>query len=233
MVSAFGSTDAPVSAGADPVATANTMAQFVMQWGLDGIDIDFEDFNAINSGTGSAENWLISFTNQLRTQLPAGRESSSALRSSFMLNALHIEFIITHAPLAPWFTDDTTLYPKGAYHAVAQAVGDAVDWYHLQFYNQGDDYSDCNSLLTTSQANFPHTSIFEINQFAGVPLDKLVLGKPAAAADATTGFVDPNTLAGCLAQGKNAGWNGGAMLWQFPDATPQLISTIRSQSWPV
>jgi chitinase len=75
MVSAFGSTDAPASAGVDPVATANSMAQFVKQWGLDGIDIDFEDFNAINSGTGSAENWLIAFTNQLRSQLPAGRES--------------------------------------------------------------------------------------------------------------------------------------------------------------
>jgi hypothetical protein len=74
MVSAFGSTEAPVSAGADPIATANTMAQFVRANGLDGIDVDFEDFNAINSGTGVAENWLISFTNQLRSQLPAGRK---------------------------------------------------------------------------------------------------------------------------------------------------------------
>lgn len=39
----------------------------------------YQDFNAFDSGTGSAENWLISFTTQLRSQLPAG------------------EFIITHA----------------------------------------------------------------------------------------------------------------------------------------
>ena len=41
---------------------------------LDGVDVDYEDFNAINSGTGSAEKWLVSFTNQLRSQLPSGRE---------------------------------------------------------------------------------------------------------------------------------------------------------------
>jgi hypothetical protein len=33
MVSAFGSTDAPTSAGADPVATANKMAAWVKQYG--------------------------------------------------------------------------------------------------------------------------------------------------------------------------------------------------------
>jgi chitinase len=42
VVSAFGSTDAPTSSGADPVATANTMAAWVIQYGLDGIDVDYE-----------------------------------------------------------------------------------------------------------------------------------------------------------------------------------------------
>jgi hypothetical protein len=87
--------------------------------------------------------------------------------------------------------------------------------------------------LTTSESNFPHTSIFEINQVSGVPLSKLVMGKPAAGADASSGFVDPTTLAGCVAQGKNAGWNGGVMLWQYPDASSQVIQTIRSQAFPL
>ena len=42
IVSAFGSTDAPASTGADPVATANTMAAWVKEYDLDGIDVDFE-----------------------------------------------------------------------------------------------------------------------------------------------------------------------------------------------
>lgn len=42
IVSLFGSTDAPTSSGADPVATANTMAAWVKQYGLDGVDVDYE-----------------------------------------------------------------------------------------------------------------------------------------------------------------------------------------------
>ena len=42
MVSLFGSTDAPTSTGADPIATANTMAAWVIQYGLDGVDVDYE-----------------------------------------------------------------------------------------------------------------------------------------------------------------------------------------------
>lgn len=42
LVSAFGSTDVPTTTGADPVATANTMAAWVKQYSLDGIDVDYE-----------------------------------------------------------------------------------------------------------------------------------------------------------------------------------------------
>lgn len=42
VVSAFGSTDAPTSTGADPVGTANTMAAWVKEYDLDGIDVDYE-----------------------------------------------------------------------------------------------------------------------------------------------------------------------------------------------
>lgn len=58
MISAFGSTEQPTTSklfsftapiflntradGVDPVAFANTLADFVIQYGLDGIDIDYE-----------------------------------------------------------------------------------------------------------------------------------------------------------------------------------------------
>jgi len=215
MVSAFGSTDAPTSEGVDPVATANTMAAWVKEYGLDGIDVDYEDFNAMNSGTDSAVNWLVSFTTQLRSQLPQG------------------EYIITHAPIAPWLTDDTSLYPAGAYHAVAEQVGDLIDWWNIQFYNQGSDYTTCEEILTESSSDFPHTSIFEIHQYSGIPLSKLLIGKPAVSSDASSGYMSPSTLAGCLQQGKADGWNGGAMFWEYPDATASLISTVRADSWAV
>lgn len=42
IVSVFGSTDTPTSSGADPVQLANTMAQWVIEFGVDGVDVDYE-----------------------------------------------------------------------------------------------------------------------------------------------------------------------------------------------
>lgn len=55
LVSVFGSTDTPTTSGADPVATANTFAAWVKKYQLDGVDVDYEDFDAINAGDGSGE----------------------------------------------------------------------------------------------------------------------------------------------------------------------------------
>jgi len=211
MVSAFGSTDTPASSKADPVGTGNSMASWVKNNNLDGIDVDFEDFAAVNAADGTAENWLISFTQTLRSALPAG------------------QYIITHAPLAPWFSPK---YTAGAYTKVDQQVGGLIDWYNVQFYNQ-NEYTDCTGLLTASTATYPKTSVFEIHATAGVPLDKLVIGKPGTTADANNGYIDPNTLAGCMAQAKGQGWNAGAMVWQFPNVDTAWITTVRSQAWPV
>lgn len=211
IVSAFGSTDIPTTAGADPVATANTMAAWVIEYGLDGIDIDYEDFNAMN--TGIAEAWLTTFTKQLRAKLPQG------------------SYIITHAPVAPWFTP--THYPGGGYLKVHANVGSLIDWYNVQFYNQGaTEYTTCAGLLTTSSSTWPQTALFQIAN-SGVPLAKLVIGKPATAGDASSGFMTTSTLATCVQTAKNQGWNGGAMVWQYPDAGASWIATVRSLSWPV
>jgi len=50
IVSLFGSTDIPTTSGADPVQTANTMAAWVIEYELDGVDVDYEDFSAFDSG---------------------------------------------------------------------------------------------------------------------------------------------------------------------------------------
>ena len=42
IVSAFGSTDTPTTSGYNAVTTANTMAAWVIQYGMDGIDVDYE-----------------------------------------------------------------------------------------------------------------------------------------------------------------------------------------------
>lgn len=80
-----------------------------------GIDVDYEDTTAFNGGTGSGETWLIDFTTQLRTLIPSG------------------SYIITHAPLAPWFAPD--IWGGGGYLKVHESVGDLIDWYNVQVCN--------------------------------------------------------------------------------------------------
>lgn len=213
IVSVFGSTDAPTSVGADPIATANTMANWVIEFSLDGIDVDYEDFNAIDAGDGKAEAWLTSFTKQLRSKLPQG------------------QFILTHAPVAPWFSPNK--FGGGAYLTVNKNVGSLIDWYNVQFYNQGTtEYTTCAGLLTASSSQWPQSALFQIAA-SGVPLNKLVIGKPGTSGDASNGFMSTSLLASCVAQAKAQGWNAGVMVWEYPDAAASWITAVRAQAFPV
>ena len=90
---------------------------------LDGVDIDYEDTAAFQSGIG--ETWLITLTKTLRNKLP---------------NA-----IITHAPQAPYF-GGVFLYPQQAYLKVHREIGSEIQFYNVQFYNQ--DTSPYNTATT-------------------------------------------------------------------------------------
>lgn len=205
MVSAFGSTDSPTTNGADPVDTATRLADWVKQYGLDGVDIDYEDMTAMNND--QAESWLVSFQAELRRQLPA-------------------PYLISHAPVAPWFTS-ANAYPSGAYVKVHQETGTGIDFYNIQFYNQGDGvYGDCNTLVYKSGGSWPSTSVMEINSYAGVPLDKIVIGKPLDSGDAANGYIDAATLSKCAAEAQTQGWNGGVMFWEWADHAPSLMATV-------
>ncbi|KAJ7708679.1 glycoside hydrolase [Mycena rosella] len=212
IVSAFGSTDIPTKS--DPIAMGTKMANWVKQYDLDGMDVDYEDFDVFDSGTGAGENWLISFTTQLRTILPQG------------------EYIITHAPVAPWFAPGG-IWGGGGYLRVHKTVGDLIDWYNIQFYNQGaKEYNTCSNVLAQSSTQWPQTALFQIAA-NGVPLEKLVLGKPATNTSASDGFIPPTTLAGCLATAKSGGWSAGVSVWEYPDADATWIKTVRASSWAV
>ncbi|KAI0767007.1 chitinase [Fomes fomentarius] len=206
IASAFGETEKPTTAGIDPVSTATQFAQFVLDTGLDGIDVDYEDLDAINRGDGAAEQWVTTFTQTLRQTLPQG------------------QFILSHAPLAPWLSPNAQ-FAAGAYLTIHKNVGNLIDFYNIQFYNQGL-YTDCAGLLDAAGAPFPGSSLFEIAA-NGVDLNKLVIGKPGGVTDATNGFIDPATLGTCVAQAQARGWNGGIMAFQFPSANAQWIAAAK------
>ncbi|KAI9205140.1 glycoside hydrolase superfamily, partial [Polychytrium aggregatum] len=210
LVAAFGAAEFPTLSKLDPVKTAQNLAAFVKQYQLDGADIDWEDNPSLEAGTGEA--WLISFQTELRNNLPSPR------------------YIITHAPQAPYFVgkDLPTQYPNGGYLTVDQKVGSTIDWYNIQFYNQGStNYQDCTSLLNKSQAPFIGTSVFEIIA-KGVPSEKVVIGKPITQADVVnTGFMSASTLASCISQAKATGkWNAGFFGWQITHDTSGWSNTV-------
>ncbi len=62
FISAFGATEMPTSS--DPVAVATSLATWVKGNNLDGVDIDYEDNDAMTLST--AEQWLITFQRKLR-----------------------------------------------------------------------------------------------------------------------------------------------------------------------
>lgn len=76
-------------------------------------------------------------------------------------------------------------------------------------------YTDCDGLLNASNGFAPQTSLFELAGL-GVPLNKMVIGKPATEKDAAAGgYMDPNMLSTCLAQAKAKGWSKYRLYLQF------------------
>ncbi|KDN50379.1 glycoside hydrolase family 18 protein [Tilletiaria anomala UBC 951] len=210
MVSAFGASDKPQSSGRNAVDVATSIAKFVIDNNLDGVDIDYEEEDLFDHG--KALPWLIALQRHLRQQLPRP------------------QYIITHAPIAPWFS--WTNYADGGYSAFDNEVGDTVDWYNVQFYNQGL-YDDCNGLLFNSGGWCPDSSLFQINSLAGVPLERLVIGKPAIREDADnqgSGYMDASTLGECIKQAKAQNYSGSVMLWEYPHATADLIGKIKTNA---
>lgn len=91
----------------------------------------------------------------------------------------------------------------------------------IQWYNQGSDqYHTCENLLFDSGPQYPDTSVFQIHDVSGLPLDKLVIGKPLTPTGAANGYMEPATLRRCVKQAREKGWNAGVMYWEW-DHTAQ------------
>jgi len=210
MVSAFGATEFPTSAGVDPVTCGTNLANFVKQNNLDGVDLDWEDNAAMEAGKG--EQWLITITKTLRNLLPKSQG-----------------YIISHAPQAPYFMG-APKYPNGGYLTVDKEVGDLIDFYNIQFYNQGTStYDTYSSLFETSNGWATKTAVKEL-MAAGIPSSRIVIGKPITTGDATnTGYVPVASLASFFSQAKSS-WKTGFMGWQYKSDPDGSWSARLSQS---
>lgn len=211
LVSAFGATDFPTTQGTDPITVAEELAQFCIDNNLDGVDLDWEDNAAMETGTG--EPWLISCTQKLRELLPS-------------------PYIISHAPQAPYFMG-VTKYPNGGYLKINQEVGDDIDFYNIQFYNQDSStYDTYDTLFNASNGWATNTAVKQIaNQ--SVDKSKLVVGKGVKPDDFfNTGYVPVDDLASYLKQGVDDGYSAGFMGWQFSSDTTGSWSATLAASFP-
>jgi chitinase len=191
FVSAFGATEMPT--GQDPTTVATSLANWVLGNNLDGVDIDYEDNDAMSGAT--AEKWLITFQKKLRELLP--------------------NHLITHAPQAPYFS--TTQYRGGGYITVDKQVGSTIDFYNVQFYNQGGTtYDSYDTLFKVSNGWSTGTAVKQIIS-QGIPSEKIVVGKPATQSDASnSGTVSTTDLGNwCVKAYNEFGWYAGVMFWQY------------------
>jgi chitinase len=66
--------------------------------------------------------------------------------------------LLFYAPQAPYFASEN--YRNGAYIAVDMQAGSSIDFYNVQFYNQGDTtYDSYEKLFLESDGYFSRTSV--------------------------------------------------------------------------
>ncbi|KAJ7168018.1 glycoside hydrolase superfamily [Mycena filopes] len=214
LVSVFGATEKPTTNGVDANTSASAVAQWVKTYDLDGVDVDYEDLEAMAAGTG--EQWVIDFTKQLYSELGGN-------------------YLITHAPLAGWFSPTRADMPSGGYRTIHNAVGTMINWYNVQFYGSPTYYTTCDNLLNESGGTYiPQTSAFEINSAGQVPLEKIVIGKPATEADALSGHMNSTVLASCVEEATQNNWTTGIMFWKYSNSTTSgIMQQARGSAFPL
>ena len=224
MVSAFGATSHPTTQNIDAEAVGENLAMFVIENQLDGVDLDYEDNPAMQAGT--AVPWLITMT--------------KAMLRTFASSAPGQKFYISHAPQAPYFMDRK--YPQNYvdlyYSSVGGGtVGDSIDFFNVQFYNQGtSDYLTYETLFVKSNGWSVGTAVLQIAE-KRIPINKLLVGKPVTQKDAyNTGYVKQDKLANIFRTARTArqgGWYncnevGGVMNWKFSSDTTAWMKEMKS-----
>jgi len=220
IVSAGGSSEEPYLSSA--TTYGQNVANFAVQNHLDGVDFDLENLNTGFTFDSMTANQVISWI------VTASNAARSILGSSA---------IITHAPQAPYFgkvgggsNSNTWTGSSGGYTAIYEQT--SINYLLVQFYNQGSScYTTYEGLFTTSGydcSNFPFTSVNEISGY-GIPLSKIVVGKPVENSDASNGYVADGTLGTYFKSAQtNIKWSTGVMGWQWHDQTTnqEWISAI-------
>lgn len=166
---------------------AISIAEFIKNNNLDGIDIDFED---TASFTGNANYdgvaFLVNLTQALRSELPSS------------------QYLITHAPQPPYLEIGSGM---DGYVKIMQQVGNSIDWLNVQFYNNPPWSSNPNQIVT---------SYWQFSKLAGLSPEKIMIGLPVTPRDAGSGYMPiDEIITEVIEPIQQNGILGGMMNWQF------------------
>jgi hypothetical protein len=194
VVRAFGNAESPTTAGLKAEVCARGLAAFVLQNGLDGVDVSYQDNTSFNSGV--AEQWLVDVTQVLRSLLP-----------------FHL---ISHTIQAYYL--DPTRYPSGSYSKVVTQIDSLTDLYPIAYYGQQKTRFDTfRALFVDSGSEIQETAIFQLLA-RGLKLSKIVIAKSVKADGQGTGFVFAGTLRDIFMQGNiEYGWRAGIVYSSYID----------------
>lgn len=172
------------------------LAKFAIEHNFDGVDLDIE--NLITPPTSVEINWLVEVTKAVKS---TGKD-----------------LLISHAPQATYFVNN------GGYSLVEKETNGIVDYYNIQFYNQGtweyQSYENYESMFESSYNNIPNTTSIPSIIEQGVPSEKLIVGKPITAQDMggsdSTGYIPLEQLTQIIDQAINNNIPfGGVMGWKI------------------
>ena len=188
------------SSYANPVAAAADIGSFLeninakQNFSIDGIDFDYESPGTVIEAD---LDMLSNVTLALRTVLDARKQGS----------------VITHAPQPPYMCvddngcDESALYDKNkcftdkkdcagsGYWYINEKAGSAIDFYFVQYYNNPNWDGRVGNIAVGAANTVNHILGMVKGQrgFTGIPIEKIVVGKPGCEACGCGGV----TIGGC------------------------------------
>lgn len=183
----------------DPSILAQELTNHCVNYRYHGIDLDIEHFPTTTTYNDTDK--LAIYFGQLSQYI---KQKSSSI--------LGYPVIVSHAPQSPYFNgpSDSSLSLYGyIYSRIEKMYGMYIDFYNIQYYNQGSNYTDYYSIFTND--NTFKASVLQLiyggdinSNYQYMDSSKIVVGKGSNLDESAGGgyiplYISPVTNSNCMA----------------------------------